>query len=103
MARAQLQTLLESLCPNVYFQPPSNIQMVYPCIVYRRISQWAEHADNIPAIRMMQYEVMIIDRDPDSPVPGLVADLPLCKFNRHYATEDLNHDVYNLYWKGNSA
>jgi len=99
--RSELQTLLESLCPNVYFQPPSNIVMMYPCIVYKRSADWVERADNVLFARMMRYEVMIIDRDPDSPIPGLVADLPYCRFERHFAADDLNHDVYNLYWKGN--
>jgi hypothetical protein len=100
MARAQLQETLESFCPNVYFQPPSNITMVYPCIVYRRNARWEAWADNLPGLHMMQYEVTIIDRDPDSSIPGLVAALQLCRFNRHFSADDLNHDVYNLYWKG---
>jgi len=43
---------------------------------------------------------MVIDKDPDSEIPGMVAKLPLCKFVRHYTTDNLNHDVYRLYYKG---
>lgn len=100
MARAQLQELLESFCPNVYFQPPTNIQMVYPCIVYKRSAEDVRYADNERHLQWLQYEVTVIDRDPDSLIPGLVAQLPLCRFERTFAADDLNHDVYNLYWKG---
>jgi len=100
MARAQLQETLESYCPNVYFQPPANITMVYPCIVYRRNARWEAWSDNFLGLHMMRYEVTIIDRDPDSPIPGLVAALQYCRFDRHFTADDLNHDVYNLYWKG---
>jgi len=101
MARAQLQTLLESICPHVYFQPPSNIIMQYPCIVYRRTSEEVKWADNGRFNEYLRYEVTIIDRDPDSPIPGLLKQTPLVSFDRHFASDDLNHDVYNLYWKGN--
>ena len=101
MARAQLQTLLESICPNVYFQPPSNILLQYPCIIYKRSSVDVKYADNGPFSEYLRYEVTIIDRDPDSPIPGLLRQVPLVSYDRFFASDDLNHDVYNLYWKGN--
>jgi len=101
MAREQLQVLLESICPNVYFQPPQNIMMQYPCIVYKRSDEDVKYADNGHYSLYLRYEVTIIDRDPDSPIPGSLRELPLVSFDRHFAADDLNHDVYNLYWKGN--
>lgn len=100
MARAHLQARLESFCPNVYFQPPSNITMVYPCIVYKRSAENVRYANNFRYDSYLQYEVTVIDRDPDSLIPGLVAEMSLCRFERWFAADDLNHDVYNLYWKG---
>ena len=100
MARAQLHELLESICPNVYFQPPANIVMQYPCIVYNRSAENVRYADNDRYDPYVQYEVTVIDRDPDSLIPGLVVELPLCRYERHFANDDLNHDVFNLYWKG---
>jgi hypothetical protein len=41
---------------------------------------------------------MIIDQDPDSAIPPKVAALPMCLFNRFYTADNLNHDVYNLYF-----
>src|SRR4051812_34274733 len=67
-SRLELQTLLESILalPNVYFQPPSNIQMQYPCIVYKRDDSQTDFADNRPYSRTKRYQVTVIDRNPDS-------------------------------------
>jgi hypothetical protein len=42
--------------------------------------------------------ITIIDANPDSDIPAKVGNLPLCKFNRHYTADNLNHDVYNVYY-----
>lgn len=98
--RVELQTLLTSLLgtPNVYFQPPSNLQMKYPCIVYKRDQAQTEFANNSPYKNTKRYSVTVIDKDPDSDIPDRVARLPMCTFNRFYTADDLNHDVYNLYF-----
>jgi len=99
--RLELQSLLESIVPNVYFQPPANVRMVYPCIVYTRETMRHDFADNSKVRRWVRYEVTLIDRNPDSETLWALADLPYCEFNRHFASDDLNHDVFTLYWKGN--
>jgi hypothetical protein len=47
---------------------------------------------------MKQYQVTVIDQDPDSGLPDKVEELPLCAFDRFFATENLNHHVFNLYF-----
>lgn len=98
--REELHLILKSLLgtPNVYFQPPANIRMNYPCIVYRRDSAQTQHADNEPYAHRKRYQVTVIDRDPDSTTPDKVARLPMCTFNRFYTADDLNHDVYNIFF-----
>ena len=98
--RTDLQDILETLLgsSNVYFQPPANVQMAYPCIVYKRDTIDTEFADNHPYRLTQRYMVTVIDRNPDSGVPGLVAQLPLCRFSRSYSANNLNHDVFNLYF-----
>jgi hypothetical protein len=39
---------LSPLHPNVYFQPPTGIEMQYPCIMYSRSDSVVVHADNRP-------------------------------------------------------
>ena len=99
--RLDLQTLLEGLLDEgltVYFQPPANIQMTYPCVVYKRDSEMIRHANDHLYYRKKRYMLTVIDQDPDSLVPDLVGALPLCRFVRHFTVDDLNHDIYNLYY-----
>lgn len=98
--RLELQTLLETILGsgNVYFQPPASVQMRYPCIVYSRDIALTKFASNSPYTRKKRYQVVVIDRDPDSDIPDKVADLPMCLLNRCYAADNLNHDVFHLYF-----
>jgi len=72
--------------------------MVYPCIVYKRDAEDAKFAGNRPYRRTKRYQVTVIDRDPDSPIPDLVGALPMCTFNRFYTADELNHDVYTIFF-----
>lgn len=96
--RLDLQSILESITRNVYFQPPTNIQMSYPCIVYRRSNAKTSFAGNKPYTNDKRYQIMVIDKDPDSLILDKIALLPTCVFERHYTAENLNHDIYNLYY-----
>lgn len=97
-SRLDLQTLLASITPNVYFQPPVNVQLKYPCIVYKRDYANARFADNIQYRYNKRYQIMVIDQNPDSLIPDKVAELPMCTFDRFYTADNLNHDVFNLYF-----
>jgi hypothetical protein len=41
---------------------------------------------------------MVIDRNPDSELPDKVIELPLCKFDRFYTADNLNHTVFTLFF-----
>jgi hypothetical protein len=98
--RHELQTLLVNLLgsTNVYFQPPPTLKMEYPCIVYKR--DWANttFADGKPYTYTKRYQVIVIDRDPDSVIPDKIAELPMCVFERFYTADNLNHDVFKLFF-----
>lgn len=98
--RIILQTLLEQILGsrNVYFQPPENVKMIYPCIVYSRSSGDSQYADDTSYIFKNRYQIMVIDKNPDGPVLDKIRKLPLCSFDRHYVVNNLNHDVYNIYY-----
>lgn len=96
--RPDLHEILLAICPHVYFQPPSNIQMQYPCIVYGRDNADTVFADNSPWRRIQRYQVTVIDRDPDSDIPLKVAELPSCTDARSFAADNLNHDVFTLFF-----
>lgn len=98
--RLQLREVLlqEIGIPNLYFQPPSTAQMKYPCVVYRLSDQYIRHSDGVPYIGYKAYQVIIIDKDPDSLYQDLPLNIPLCRFDRYYTADGLNHWVYNLYF-----
>lgn len=72
--------------------------MSYPCIVYRRTDIDTSFADDNPYICNKRYQVTVIDPNPDSLIPDKVVKLPKCSFDRHFTADNLNHDVYNLYY-----
>ena len=98
--RLELQDLLVSILEldNVYFQPPPSLIMKYPCIVYRRDYELVNHADDLRYKYMKRYLVTVIDRNPDSGIPDKIAELPMCTYDRFYTADNLNHDVYKLFF-----
>ena len=98
--RLDLHDILQGILGSdqVYFQPPSNVVMQYPCIVYRRDNAYTDFAGNKPYSTTTRYQVIYIDRNPDSGVPDKIAALPMSLFNRFYTADNLNHDVYTLYF-----
>lgn len=103
MARSRL--LLHDLLKDavgadnkVYFQPPTDIMMQYPCIVYERSRSDTRHANNDGYIIAKRYTVTVIDRDPDSTIGDSVAKLPMCTHSSFFVNDNLNHDVYDIYF-----
>jgi len=96
--RLDLQDLLLTIVPNVYFQPPESLKMEYPCIVYHRDYSNTEFADDRPYLHRKRYLVMVIDENPDSAIPTKVAELPMCLFDRFYTAKNLNHDIFKLFF-----
>jgi hypothetical protein len=98
--RHELQTLLVNILgtKDVYFQPPPDVLMNYPCIVYHRDYELVNHADDLVYKRRKRYLVTVIDRNPDSVVPDKISELPLCVYDRFYTADNLNHDVYKLFF-----
>ena len=83
---------------NVYYHPPESIKMNYPAIVYSRNDISNKYGDDIPYMQSVSYQVTVIDKDPDSTIVSDIAKLPYCRFNRHFTSDNLNHDVFTLYY-----
>jgi hypothetical protein len=97
-SRLALQELLEGITEHVYFQPPSNIKMQYPCIIYKRDGSWTQYAENGQYLHSKRYQVTVVDRTPDTDLPDTVEKLPFCTIDRSYSTEGLNHYVFTLFF-----
>lgn len=99
-SRLDLQKKLESLLGNrnVYYQPPESLKMEYPAIRYSRSIISSRHADDVKYTNFTRYEIIVIDRRPDNAVIQKILELPHSSFDRHYVSNNLNHDVINLYY-----
>lgn len=100
MGQPQVQTLLEGLLGSnqVAFQPPDDIVMEYPAIVYNLDFEDVKRADNRSYARKLRWSVTLISRDPEDPVREKIADLPMCSMERAFRSNRLNHTVFNLYY-----
>lgn len=96
--RDDLEAVLESICPNVYFQPPANAQMKYPAIVYERDRSDTKFADDKPYSVTKKYSLSLISYDPDDSIFEALSALPLCSHERFYVVDNLNHDVFNIFF-----
>lgn len=98
--RQQFQTVLESLKPGlkVYFQPGATITMEYPCIVYQRDPGSTKFANGKPYNFDQQYQVTLIARSPDTDIFEKLAALPKSTHARFFVADNLNHDVFSIYF-----
>lgn len=98
--RLELHNKLIALFCNdhVYYQPPENLKMEYPCIRYSKSDITSRHADNINYVNKTSYEIVVIDKHPDNVVIEKILELPLSSYDRHYISDNLNHDVIRIYY-----
>ena len=83
---------------NVYFQPPESLKLNYPAIVYSLDNLENKHANDSVYNMRDRYSVTYITRNPDDQVIRVLDSRPLCRFDRHYKSDNLNHYVYTLYF-----
>lgn len=83
---------------RVYFQPPATVKLEYPCIIYKRSNRKNFFSSNGLYMGMKQYLVTVVDKNPDSEIPEKVQKLPYCAFSTNFSVDNLNHDVFTLYF-----
>ena len=99
-SRLELQTVLEELLGsrNVYFQPPESVKMKYPAIVYSLNAIINNKANDRVYKQDISYSITLIDEDPDSEFVTKISQLPMCRFDRFYTSDNLNHYTFTLYF-----
>ena len=99
-SRLELQSKFEDVLGsrNVYFPPPSSVRMQYPAIVYSRKDIEGRFANDKIYRKLPCYEAILIDKNPDSEFIDKILDLPYCSFDRHYEADNLNHDVFTIFY-----
>ena len=96
--RKGLSDMLHAICDHVYFQPPESVKLIYPCIIYEIRSGDTVYANDLPYRFDYSYNITVIDPDPDSEIPLEVAKLPMCKMDRFFTSDNLNHYAFTMYY-----
>lgn len=94
-----LRLIVKERCgaENVYYQPPANFKMAYPCIRYERSRIANRAADNKAYLQHFFYTITVIDTKADSDMTLTLSKLPKVQYDRHYAADGLHHDVMTIY------
>lgn len=82
---------------NVYFQPPVNLKLKYPAIVYARSDIQNHAADDSVYSQHVFYDGTVIDKNPDSLLVFAISSLPRCRYGRHYVSDNLHHDTFTIF------
>lgn len=99
-SRLDLHSLLVDMLgsEHIYYQPPENLKLEYPAIVYSK-SRIDKRSANDSAYKLnTRYELIVIDKRPDNPVIEKLLALPYCSYDRNYESDNLNHDVLTIYY-----
>jgi hypothetical protein len=99
-SRLELQDLLEAIMGNrnVYYNPPENVDIGYPAIVYKPYKINTLRANNLLYKLRTCYSITIIAPLPNDAIVEKMLVLPMYSFDRHYVSDGLNHDVLQLYY-----
>lgn len=95
----KLHAIMDPLGGKVYYQPPENTKLVYPCLIYELDDVYIRRADNGPYSMYDRYQVTFLRHEPESPVIRQLLALEHSSFSRHFATSGVNHDVFVIYHK----
>lgn len=85
---------------KVYFQPPANVHLEYPCFVLHRTDAYQPHADDRNYLYRPAYKVSYINRDEPDPdiVEMVVRKFPHCHYTGHTVVDNLHHDYFTIYY-----
>lgn len=83
---------------RVYFQPPGNVTISYPCIVYSLSGDANHYGNDARYVHHDQYSVTAITKDPDSSLREHISRIPYCEFTNAFTSENLHHFVFTIYY-----
>ena len=99
-SRLELQSKLEELLNsrNVYYNPPTNLQMNYDAIRYSLANPSTRFADDKRYINKKCYDLIVISRDSDPEVVEKILELPYTSIGRPYKADNLHHYPITIYF-----
>lgn len=100
-SRIDLHSRLVSVLGSdqVYFQPPSNVQMKYPAIVYELSGEQSTEANNKRYIVHNKYTITHIFKGLlNEKKDALLDTFNFIEYDRRLVADGLYQDVFTIYW-----
>lgn len=98
-SRAELQKIFKNILGNnnVYFQPPEDIKISYPCILFRLNNPAINQANNKIYIYRNRYAVTIISKNPDDDLlKKFLEEFPYAMVSPRTIVNKLYHDNISI-------
>lgn len=99
---SELQVILQDILGEdgkAYYQPPENLKLSYPCIVFSRSNALIRHADNDPYNITKRYVINLITKTADNDeYIDKILTLPMCRYDRQMVVNGLVHDYFEIFY-----
>lgn len=79
-----------------FIKPPSTVNPQYPRIVYSLPQIKTKSADNKVYQKSAQYQITVIDQNPDTKIPEELVEQLNCAFVTSYTADNLCHFIYSI-------
>ena len=97
-SRSELQKVLEGVDDRltVYYQPPSNITLQYPCIVYQLSRVRRVMGNNKVYHLRRSYTLLLITKGLNDDLIDKLLQLPYVRHDRSYRANNLQHESFTI-------
>lgn len=96
--RDLLRLLQQAVQPNpVYFQPPENLKIGYPAVVFHLSKIEIDRASDVPYKGAKEYSVTFITKDPEPDAINEILKIPYSSLDTTYISDGMNHFVFTVY------
>ena len=98
--RLELQNKLKTLAGgNAYFQPPSSVNLIYPCVIYNLSAGHSMRADDKMYTYTDRFNLLFIFKYPNMKIiEQVLQEFPMCSVSRVYVVDNLYHYAFDLYY-----
>lgn len=82
---------------KVYYQPPTNVSLQYPCIVYRSTGTNTAYANNEPYYYVYEFEIVVMSMDPEFQLPyDILNGISYTSITSQYQRDNIYHTAIRL-------
>lgn len=93
-----LHLLKKAVAHNrVYFQPPENLRMDYPAVIFHLSRNKTTHASDGRFKDNQEYTVILITEDPQPDALDAILNIPYSTLETTYVSNGMNHFVFTIY------